>query len=208
MATQTLPRTDLPGQEALKSALDRAIADGDGIALAVIDVDHVAALFHRYGPHIVSRVLDTLASILSETAPGEAYGLSGDEYAIRMPGMSLERAFLRMEDLRRQVADAREQFGLPDNEAVTVTVGVAHSPRDARDEEALMRAAVAALLGAKELGGNQVALAPSGEMVMKSCYYSAASLRHLKALAERLGRKESVLLREALDDLLRRHSPS
>jgi diguanylate cyclase len=207
MKTQTVQLTDLADREALKSALDRAIADGDGVALAVLDVDRATALFDRFGPDAGRRILDTLASILTEAAPGEAYQLSGDEFAIRMPGMSLERAFLRMEELRCQVADARKQFGLPDGQ-VTVTVGVAHSPRDARDEESLTRAAFAALLGAKELGGNQVALAPSGEMVMKSCYYSAASLRHLKALAERLGRKESVLLREALDDLLRRYSSS
>jgi hypothetical protein len=42
-------------------------------------------------------------------------------------------------------------------------------------------------------------------MVMRSCYYPAASLRRLRALAERLGRKESPLLREALEDLFRKY---
>lgn len=42
-------------------------------------------------------------------------------------------------------------------------------------------------------------------MVLKSCYYPASSLRRLKGLAERLGRKESQLLREGLDDLFRKH---
>jgi hypothetical protein len=81
-------------------------------------------------------------------------------------------------------------------------MGVAHCPRDARDEEALMRAAYAGLMVAKEQGGNCVVLAPSEEMIMKSCYYGATSVRNLKALTERLRRKESALLREALDDLL------
>ncbi|GAB4120413.1 MAG: hypothetical protein Fur005_31920 [Roseiflexaceae bacterium] len=40
---------------------------------------------------------------------------------------------------------------------------------------------------------------------MKSCYYAAGSLRKLKLLAERRRRKESQLLREALDDLLRKY---
>jgi hypothetical protein len=42
-------------------------------------------------------------------------------------------------------------------------------------------------------------------MVMKSCYYPPSSMRKLRALAERLGRKDSPLLREALDDLLRKY---
>ena len=40
---------------------------------------------------------------------------------------------------------------------------------------------------------------------MKSTYYGATSVRNLKGLTERLGRKESALLREALDDLLRKY---
>src|SRR5207245_9172581 len=106
---------------------------------------------------------------------------------------------------RGRVADARERFGLPDHEEVTVGIGVAHCPRDARDAESLMRAAFAGLMVAKEHGGNQVALAPNEEMVMKSTYYGATSIRNLKGLTERLARKESALLREALDDLLRKY---
>ena len=36
-------------------------------------------------------------------------------------------------------------------------------------------------------------------------YHPATSVRKLKALAERLSRKESHLLREALDDLFRKY---
>ena len=54
-------------------------------------------------------------------------------------------------------------------------------------------------------GAGEMDRAPSEELIMKSCYYGATSLRNLKALAERSGRKESVLLREALDDLLRKY---
>jgi diguanylate cyclase len=68
-----------------------------------------------------------------------------------------------------------------------------------------MRTADAALTAAKESGRNQVALPPNEEMVMKSCYYTGAGVRKLRALAERLNRKESTLLREALDDLLRKY---
>ncbi|MHB1681294.1 MAG: GGDEF domain-containing protein, partial [Bacilli bacterium] len=57
----------------------------------------------------------------------------------------------------------------------------------------------------KELGGNRVGLPQPEEMVMKSCYYSSARLRRLKLVAEKEARPESVLLREALDDLLKKY---
>jgi len=88
---------------------------------------------------------------------------------------------------------------------ITITIGLAHYPRDTRDPNSLIKIAEAALYAGKEGGGNRVALPPSEEMVMKSVYYPATSVRRLKQLAERLGRKESVLLREALDDLLRKY---
>ena len=66
----------------------------------------------------------------------------------------------------------------------------------------------AALYAAKDQGGRSVALTPSDDMVLKSSYYSTAQLGRLKSLAERMKKKEAVLLREALDDLLRKHERS
>jgi hypothetical protein len=45
-------------------------------------------------------------------------------------------------------------------------------------------------------------------MVLKSSYYGAAQLARLKGLASRMKKKEAVLLREALDDLLRKYERS
>ena len=42
-------------------------------------------------------------------------------------------------------------------------------------------------------------------MVLRSCYYTTSQVARLKKLAEQLKKKESVLLREALDDLLRKY---
>src|SRR5262249_5389286 len=194
-----------PDREALTKALERAIGDGSGAALAILDVDQCSRLWEQFGAEGGTRILNSLTDYLKETAPGQPHGISGDAYAILMPGTSIEQAFLRMEELRRRVGEAGGRFGLPDDQKLAISIGVAHRPRDARDEESLMRAAFAGLMVAKEQGGDQVALAPSEEMVMKSCYYSTTSTRNLKALSERLSRKESALLREALDDLLRKY---
>jgi diguanylate cyclase (GGDEF)-like protein len=197
--------TGLPDRAALKTALSQAISAGEGTALAVLDVDHFLEINDRYGQEAGDRVLQGLAALISEGAAGQAYRVSGDEFAIVLPGMSLEQAFLSLERLRGRIQESQDRFGLPGNERLTVTAGVAQYPRDAKDEPSLMRTADAALTAAKESGRNQVALPPNEEMVMKSCYYTLSGVRKLKALAERLNRKESTLLREALDDLLRKY---
>ena len=61
------------------------------------------------------------------------------------------------------------------------------------------------LYAAKEQGGNTVGLPPAEDMVLRSSYYSRAQLGRLRSLGDRLKKKEAVLLREALDDLLRKY---
>jgi diguanylate cyclase (GGDEF)-like protein len=194
----------LPTRQALNSALKQAIDAHSAIAVALLDIDSFAEINTDFGQAVGDRVLQTLASLLKETAPAGTYHLSGDEFAIALPGLSLEQAFLRMESVRATI-ESSERFELPDRRSVMVTVGVAQYPRDAKDSRGLLQAADAALATAKEGGRNQVALPPNEEMVMKSCYYPASSMRKLRALAERLGRKDSPLLREALDDLFRKY---
>lgn len=195
--------TGLPNRAALGPELDRLVAAGEPVALAVLDLDHFLEVNSAFGHDVGDQLLIGLAALLKESVPQGVYRISGDEFGAVLPGLSLEQAFLRMESLRASVHG--HSFGLPDGREVTVTIGVAQCPRDARDRQGLMKAAGAALMAAKETGRNQVALPPNEEMVMKSCYYSAAAIRRLKALAEELRRKESVLLREALDDLLRKY---
>lgn len=202
--------TGLPGREALREALNEALKERDSVALAVLDVDRFDAINVNFGAETGDRTLQVIAEVVAkEMAEGptgvSAYRLSGDEFALLLPNLTLEQAFLRMEGLRTRVQEAAERIGLPDKSEVTVTVGVANYPRDARDEAGLLKAADAALMNAKEQGRNAVGLPPNEEMVLKSCYYASASVRKLKALAERTGRKESALLREALGDLLHKY---
>jgi predicted signal transduction protein with EAL and GGDEF domain len=140
-------------------------------------------------------------------ADGRCFRVSGDEYAVVLPGATLEQSFLTMEAFRAAVYGAQSEFRLPDGSGfdVSVTVGVAQFPRDGKDEPGLMNAADAALRAAKEAGRNQVALPPNEEMVMKSCYYPATMVRKLKQLSDKLKKKESILLREALGDVLRKY---
>lgn len=205
MSTPLDPLTGLPTRPALDRALKEAVERQPSVALAMLDVDGFEAINSQYGQEVGDRVLQALARLLTEAVPDGAYRSGGDEFTLLMPGHSLEQAFLRMEALRARVAAAGEQFGLLNGRPLLIGIGVAQYPRDAKHARGLLEAADAALGAIKENGGNAVGLPANEEMVMKSCYYPATSLRRLRALAERLGRKDSPLLREALDDLLRKY---
>ncbi len=195
--------TGLPGRPAMEDELARLLAQREPFAVALIDVDFFKELNDQAGFPEGDRTLQRLAGLLGGAGLGTAYRISGDEFALVIPQVTLEQAFLQAERLRGLVSGT--DFGWGGERAVTITAGVAHSPRDAKEVQALLNAADAALLSAKEGGRDQVALPPNEEMVLKSCYYSSASLRKLKTLAERLGQRESYLLRDALTDLLRKH---
>ena len=193
--------TDLPGRVAMEDELAERLERREPSAVALVDVDFFQELNDRCGHPAGDQTLQRLAGLLR--GAGAAYRISGDEFALVIPQVTLEQAFLQVERLRCLVSGT--DFGLSDGRTVTITAGVAHSPRDAKEVQALLNAADAALLSAKEGGRDQVALPPNEEMVLKSCYYPSAGLRKLKALAERLGQRESYLLREALTDLLRKY---
>lgn len=197
--------TGLADRAALTRALRRAVEEAADVAVAVLDIDHFLSINTSFGHEVGDRLLQVLVTLLEQETPAVPYRISGDEFALLLPDLSLEQAFLQMEALRARVQKAADQFNLPDGRVVTVTIGVAQYPRDAKDADGLLKVADAALLAGKENGRNVVGLPPNEEMVMKSCYYPAASVRKLKALAERLRRKESPLLREALNDLLRKY---
>lgn len=197
--------TLLPDKKALELSLKQMLKENDEVALALLDVDHFLEINETNGSEVGDQVLQTLADILKEAVHENVFRVSGDEFAVVLPTTSLEQAFLRMEALRTKVQEAGTRFEMATECEVTVTIGVAQFPRDAKDETSLMRASNAALMTAKETGRNQVALPPNEEMVMKSCYYPATGVRKLKSLAEKLNQKESHLLREALNDLVRKY---
>lgn len=197
--------TGLPPRKSLETFVSEHIVQDHPISLALLDIDHFMEINDMLGSDAGDRVLQTLTALLTDNPAFHVFRVSGDEFAVVLPDCSLEQAFLQMERLRGTVESSGDRFELPATHHVTVTIGVAQFPRDAKSFTALNRAASAALMSAKEIGRNQVALPPNEEMVMKSCYYPSTSTRKLKQLAEQTSKKESALLREALEDLLRKY---
>jgi len=177
------------------------------LTVLLLDVDNLHQLNTVHGRDAGDRAINAAIAELSRTAKHEGWTLGrigGDEFALIAPGMTVEAAFLRADGLRRDI-DAAFVKVLAKGQRCTVSIGVANIPRDTKSPEELMRKADLALYAAKEQGGDSVGLTPADDMVLKSSYYSAAQLGRLKGLAERKKTKEAVLLREALEDVLRKY---
>ena len=177
------------------------------ITLLLLDLDNLHELNTTHGREAGDRAIGAVTVELSKAAKRERWTfgrIGGDEFAVLAPSVTVEVAFLRADGLRRDL-DAAIAKVLTRGQRCTVSVGVANIPRDAKGPEDLMRKADLALYAAKEQGGDTVGLTPGDDMVLKSSYYSAAQLARLKALAERKKTKEAVLLREGLEDVLRKY---
>ena len=189
-----------------KDSLKKALGEEETLTLGMLDIDQFMEINEQAGEEVGDRILALLAETLRESigANGWSVGrIGGDEFAVAMPGVSLEKGFLHMEALRMDLV-RRAAAEFPELQP-TFSIGVANFPRDAKDVTALMRQADHALYQVKEAGRNAVGLPTREEMVLRSCYYNTAQLSRLKKLAEQVKKKESVLLREALDDLLRKY---
>jgi diguanylate cyclase (GGDEF)-like protein len=190
----------------LVEAVETATAGGSASTLAV-DIDGFFSFTEETGTDAGDALLATAEEVMAASAAAKGWTFvrsGGDEFHVIAPDVSLEEAFLAAERLRVDLEESLRANGA-NGLSCTASVGVANIPRDAKTPEQLLRRANAALAAAKDQGGNAVALTPSSEMVMKTSYYEASQLARLKGLAERLGKKEAPLLREALDDLLRKY---
>jgi diguanylate cyclase (GGDEF)-like protein len=203
--------THILDTNALKELIDQtaqALDEHPTSSLIQTDLDRFHELNQEAGREVGDRVLAAVMDAISKTASDEGWTaarIGGDEFALLAPGLPLEAAFLRGEQLRLALDEAIAAE-LPDGARCTASVGVVNAPRDAKTADDLLRKGQLALHSAKEQGGGRAGLSPGDEMVLKSSYYGVAQLARLKTLAERAGKKESVLLREALDDLLRKYA--
>lgn len=177
------------------------------ITLLLVDIDDLHQLNTVHGREAGDRAIGSATTELARAGKREGWTLGrigGDEFALLAPCLTVEAAFLKADALRRDI-DAALAKALARGQRCAVSIGVANIPRDAKGPEELMRKADLALYAAKEQGGDTVGLVPADDMVLKSSYYSAAQLARLKALAERKKTKEAALLREGLEDVLRKY---
>ena len=181
----------------LVASVDGVVAGG-AVAIALADLDRFGQLNDEHGREAGDRVLEVWIATLTGSLPENAIvgRIGGDEFAIALPNATAENALILLEEIRTHLAEHPV-----DGWTIDATFGVAARPPHATETPDLFRCANEALARGKREGGARVAIWIEEKMVLKSNYYSRASLDRLSRLAGRLNRTEASLLREALDDL-------
>ena len=188
------------------SVLPQAQQRGDPLTLALCDIDHFLevneTLGRTFGDLLLTRVARLLGEVLPHTALIARHG--GDEFVAALPDTRLDEAFTLFEEFRRRVA-ALSFEGQPEVH-VTSSIGLAAFPTHGNNDVDLLRAADQAMYVSKVSGRNKVSLPLSdSRMVTKTSYYTTTQLERLSQLARMVKRNEASLLREALDDLLKKY---
>lgn len=203
------PLTGLPPRAAFDAQwpaiVRKAAKAGQSASLAVFDLDRFGALNEAHGAEVADAVLQGVAKRIAAAVPeGEVFRFGGDALAILWASLEKEQAFMRAEACRAVVDEPLEIDGVAHR--ITVSAGVAACPDDGEDPEALVHKASEALYRAKVTGQNKTCLAREEKMVTKTSHYTQGQLMGLRRLAERERLNEAQLLREALNDLLRKRN--
>jgi len=202
--------TGLPLKDAFDELLRTAVDEPRGtgqVCLAFYDIDRFLAVNERHGREAGDTVLRVIAHLFAKRLSGDrshVCRLGGDEFAVIMPGTEKEQAFLALEKIRTEVQSLPELSDI--KPAVSISIGVASYPDDGGTRQELIRKADDALYRAKSTGRNKVALAREEKKVPKTSHYTQGQLERLSALSSREGVGEAELLREALDDLLKKYA--
>ena len=178
-------------------------ANGETVVVALIDFDKFMHINDDFGVAAGDNVLIETGKYIKENAPKDAkvYRIGGDEFGIIFKGLTeREDIFLFLNDLKNNF-----NVKTPDGAAQTITIGMATAFVDANRYAELVRKADGALYRAKVQGRNRIAMAREEKMIPKTSHYTQDQLQRLAKLSKREGIGEAILLREALDMLIRKY---
>jgi diguanylate cyclase (GGDEF)-like protein/PAS domain S-box-containing protein len=144
-------------EETCTRELARAQREGYPVALAMFDLDLFKRINDTYGHAAGDEVIVALARLLQQQARSSdtACRFGGEEFVLLLPGVDLETAAARVEELRRTFAESAITFGAFRLHA-SVSAGVAAYPAHGLTTRELIARADEALYAAKRAGRNRV----------------------------------------------------
>jgi diguanylate cyclase (GGDEF)-like protein len=127
-------------------------------ALLMLDIDHLKSINDKFGHPVGDMVIRQIAQTLKEISRDNdtAARLGGEEFALLLAGIDLQRAVSAAERLR-VVLSGKQVEGVGN---VTVSIGVAGCPESATSERVLYSASDDALYVSKNAGRDRVSVAP------------------------------------------------
>lgn len=148
--------------------LDAEISRSDrykyNFSLLMIDIDDFKKINDNYGHQAGDTILKDLALILKsfvrKSDPVVRYG--GEEFVIILSQTAKEHACIFADRIVKGVA-AFKFNGIPQNNTLTISAGLAGYPDDARTQEGLIKKADEALYKAKRMGKNTFCVSGNSE---------------------------------------------
>ena len=148
--------------ERLESTCERADAMGEGMTLAIIDIDHFKGFNDAWGHQIGDQVLRYVASVIGRmgAAPRMAARYGGEEFAIIFPAESGRTAMAVLEEIREEVSSRSLKRRSTNEDLGTITVSAGYAERLVGETTmSLIERADAALYASKHAGRNRTTAA-------------------------------------------------
>nr|WP_319526816.1 sensor domain-containing diguanylate cyclase [Pseudomonas laurentiana] len=163
---QTDPLTGLLNRRAMAQVLETYRSEQTAFSVVVLDIDHFKRVNDTYGHDTGDKVLVQLSKIMQKHSreADSVCRVGGEEFLILLPGTSLEAAGNFAERLRLAV----EQASMALIGHITISLGVAHWPDDAKELSETLKLADDRMYQAKQLGRNRV-VAHTVEGTVHSC---------------------------------------
>lgn len=150
--------TGLYNHRHFQELLEQEIKKQRELVLILFDIDHFKKINDTYGHQAGDEVLMFLGRLVSQTGISARYG--GEEFAIILPGHNLKKGAeiaVRLKDHLKKAEIKFNQIKIK----ITVSIGIAHYPKDAKTRVELIEKADKALYVAKETGRDKIVIAQS-----------------------------------------------
>lgn len=144
--------------ERMSQEISRDLRGKQELSFLMIDLDHFKKYNDRFGHMAGDIVLKTVSAVLSyffNEAGNLVCRYGGEEFAVLLPDCPKEKAMDLAEKIRKKI-EHQEIILRRERTSITVSIGVATFPHDARIREELIHKADEALYKAKEKGRNRV----------------------------------------------------
>ena len=148
--------------ETLDRELSRAGREKAQVSILMFDIDHFKLANDRFGHACGDQILQMLGELFRAHTRKEdvACRYGGEEFVLVLPGMNVNYARDKAEELRR-LCSGMEFMQAGELIRITVSVGVAVFPLNGRSPDELLRAADRALYRAKAQGRNCTVVEPA-----------------------------------------------
>ena len=152
--------TGLYNHRHFQEVLEQELKKQRELILLLFDIDFFKKINDTYGHQAGDEVLKFIGRLISQTGISGRYG--GEEFAIILPNCSLKKGAEIAVRLKDHINKSEIKFN-QHKIKFTISVGIAHYPKDAKNRMELIEQADRALYSAKETGRNKIVIAKSRE---------------------------------------------